>query len=318
VQCLVLAYAGAEFQEDILTLTTARHVESGDLPWKVSLPAPRTQTTAFRRWFGASKVVDPDGRPLIVYHGTPTHGRESNNRYVRLEQADVEYPQFEVFDTHVGGITDSGWLGRGSYFTEDPDYAFEFGNFILPVYLRITRPFVVHDDCSSSTANQFRFLKSLQHLEGLPEEFRLDLSLPAARHWTDWRGENCSYYYHLSEVLFEDGKREWALISSSDEHRPCGVIDGRGTTPEEAIFRFRYRDRFWGFLSHTVRELGVEVFTELLMRNGHDGVIEYREPYSWETPGLRIREAVVFAPTQIKSSLGNGGEFDPNDPSILR
>lgn len=30
-----------------------------------------TQTSAFRRWFGESKVVDAAGRPLVVYHGSP-------------------------------------------------------------------------------------------------------------------------------------------------------------------------------------------------------------------------------------------------------
>lgn len=30
----------------------------------------QTKTEAFRRWFGDSKVVDADGKPLVVYHGT--------------------------------------------------------------------------------------------------------------------------------------------------------------------------------------------------------------------------------------------------------
>jgi hypothetical protein len=30
----------------------------------------QTQTPAFKRWFGESKVVDADGKPLVVYHGT--------------------------------------------------------------------------------------------------------------------------------------------------------------------------------------------------------------------------------------------------------
>ena len=29
-----------------------------------------TSTPAFRRWFGESKVVDAEGRPLVVFHGT--------------------------------------------------------------------------------------------------------------------------------------------------------------------------------------------------------------------------------------------------------
>ena len=38
----------------------------------VRLPPARwvTQTAAFRRWFGHSKVVDADGKPLVVYHVT--------------------------------------------------------------------------------------------------------------------------------------------------------------------------------------------------------------------------------------------------------
>src|SRR5690606_27729870 len=31
---------------------------------------PQTRTPEFRRWFGDSKVVDAQGRPLVVYHGT--------------------------------------------------------------------------------------------------------------------------------------------------------------------------------------------------------------------------------------------------------
>jgi hypothetical protein len=33
-------------------------------------PGNQTDTPAFRRWFGESKVVDAEGRPLVVYHGT--------------------------------------------------------------------------------------------------------------------------------------------------------------------------------------------------------------------------------------------------------
>lgn len=32
--------------------------------------APRASTNAFKRWFGDSKVVDENGNPLVVYHGT--------------------------------------------------------------------------------------------------------------------------------------------------------------------------------------------------------------------------------------------------------
>ncbi|HMU74252.1 MAG TPA: hypothetical protein PKD69_00625 [Elusimicrobiota bacterium] len=33
-------------------------------------PKDKTQTPAFKKWFGDSKVVDANGKPLVVYHGT--------------------------------------------------------------------------------------------------------------------------------------------------------------------------------------------------------------------------------------------------------
>lgn len=41
------------------------------LPEALESVAPdQTETPAFKRWFGDSKVVDADGKPLVVYHGT--------------------------------------------------------------------------------------------------------------------------------------------------------------------------------------------------------------------------------------------------------
>src|SRR4051812_46770588 len=96
--------------------------------------ARNMDSSEFHRWFAGSKVAK-DGKPLVVYHGTPTHGEYSNNRHVRSEQSGIEYPQFDAFATETTGFTDSGWLGAGTYFTPDPDHADEFGNFIIPCYL---------------------------------------------------------------------------------------------------------------------------------------------------------------------------------------
>jgi hypothetical protein len=81
--------------------------------------APATDTPAFKKWFGESKVVDADGKPRQVYHGT---GED-----------------IEVFD----GYEAVGW------FSEDPalsdDYAIDkgygsVGPNILPAYLSIANP----------------------------------------------------------------------------------------------------------------------------------------------------------------------------------
>ena len=84
-----------------------------------------TSTPAFRRWFGESKVVDAEGRPLVVYHGS----RSSRT--------------FEVFRG-----SRRGWYGSGMYFTPDRDFAEGYaedsdgnvGN-LVSVYLRMERPY---------------------------------------------------------------------------------------------------------------------------------------------------------------------------------
>jgi len=45
-------------------------VGQGGLAPAFSRDVPQTDTKAFRDWFGESKVVDAEGRPLVVYHGT--------------------------------------------------------------------------------------------------------------------------------------------------------------------------------------------------------------------------------------------------------
>jgi len=74
-------------------------------------------STAFKRWFGESKVVDADGEPLVVYHGT-----------------DDNFSEF----SGAGGV---------NYFTPDAAYADRFtaGGSIMPVYLSIKNPLDARD-----------------------------------------------------------------------------------------------------------------------------------------------------------------------------
>lgn len=99
-----------------------------------------TETPAFRRWFGDSKVVDADGEPMVMYHGT----RPGN---------DIE--SFRTPD------------GDGAYFTPDPAYAEAFtadlfaeeggenAGGMYPVYLSIQNPYIVRTEDGSDTFYNF-------------------------------------------------------------------------------------------------------------------------------------------------------------------
>jgi hypothetical protein len=94
--------------------------------------APRINTDAFKRWFGDSKVVDENGDPLVVYHGTP---------YTFVSGAETG-----IFNTKDFGAL----LGKGAYFTrnatEAQDYAGKLESGakpnIIPAYVSIKNPFI--------------------------------------------------------------------------------------------------------------------------------------------------------------------------------
>jgi len=75
----------------------------------------------FARWFGSSKVVDEDGNPLRVYHGTT-----------------ADFNEFKPGNPSAAGA--------GIYFAENPEVANNFSEFrdsgkTYPAYLSIEKPF---------------------------------------------------------------------------------------------------------------------------------------------------------------------------------
>ena len=67
----------------------------------------------FYRWFGDSKVVDEQGRPLIVYHGTSAEFNEFKKEYAK-----------------------DGQYKKGFFFTADKPVARMYGDITMPVYLK--------------------------------------------------------------------------------------------------------------------------------------------------------------------------------------
>ena len=71
-----------------------------------SNPRDVESTPEFKQWFDNSKVVDEQGRPLIVYHGTSG--------------------DFNEFDPNAERVTDDGYMGAGFYFETNPYTASQY------------------------------------------------------------------------------------------------------------------------------------------------------------------------------------------------
>ena len=100
----------------------------------------QTQTEAFKRWFGDSKVVDAEGKPLVVYHGTAGN-----------------FSSFDANKSSTASMHATAYLGH--YFSESPDVANDFvpqredlstwprqrgakqGGNVMPAHLAIANPY---------------------------------------------------------------------------------------------------------------------------------------------------------------------------------
>jgi len=105
----------------------------GDIGNLFSVAGSITDTPAFKRWFGDSKVVDADGKPLVVYHGTPA-GRDFSEFRQDKKRVSTTEPGFFFAPDPTVASRYAGW---------DENFpSVEQGN-VMPVYLNIRNPLVV-------------------------------------------------------------------------------------------------------------------------------------------------------------------------------
>ncbi len=248
----------------------------------------------FYRWFGDSKVVDEQGRPLVVYHGTNA--------------------KFDTFDKEkIGGAHDQGFYGRGFYFSRNKGEAGSYGSKVMPVYLKINNPFDLEgvDSGKYSGMNNIfekgaillrqlglldeEQLKKLDFYEKTKKEFLKKIEVfPPSETQDVWFGE---VETPSGEKILE---RAWESDNTKD-----GLIDILWNKYTRYI---KYNDgtyfqyildglSFTGFM----RDDGYRPneFTEKLENLGYDGVYQGDE-------------FVSFNPNQIKSTQ-NRGTYSESD-----
>ncbi|WP_372647772.1 LPD23 domain-containing protein [Draconibacterium sp.] len=117
---------------------------------QMALFRAQTETEAFKNWFGNSKVVDSEGKPLVVYHGT-----------------NADFNEFASTKFNVAG-----------YFSEDPNIAnnmaeaamrYKDGNAsVYPVFLNIRKPL------NLNSIDGYKHIDGQQFIDLMPSELKLD------------------------------------------------------------------------------------------------------------------------------------------------
>jgi hypothetical protein len=105
----------------------------------------QTASRQFKAWFGKSKVVDENGNPLVVYHGSSWNPMSEQSGKAVFDKSRIN----------------EGSLGRVFYFSRTPTD--EYGKNLTTVYLSIKNPFNVQSDTERvlSKEESERFYKAL-------------------------------------------------------------------------------------------------------------------------------------------------------------
>jgi hypothetical protein len=98
----------------------------------------------FKKWFGDSKVVDEQGRPMIVYHGTDN--------------------KFDMFK-----ISKYGANGPGIYLTTYKDIAKNHGKYLMELYVKI------EDDSDGVIAGYEVIVKKPQNIKSIYNDGTWDI-----------------------------------------------------------------------------------------------------------------------------------------------
>lgn len=118
----IAEYEGEEDRKNVVSEFTKKlHEEKGNILFSRQENGRVTDTQEFKKWFGDSKVVDADGKPLVVYHGTNTSGIES------------------FVPSETGGI----------FFSSDQKTARSYGKVVMPSYLSMQNPLVIDGEGKS-------------------------------------------------------------------------------------------------------------------------------------------------------------------------
>jgi hypothetical protein len=131
---------GRKMQEDV----------QGGVRQQADLDIAKQDEGAFKRWFGDSKVVNEDGSPMRVYHGTPSFEGTSFKPSEAINNAgNVGGYYFTEYIGEAEGFAETSKekaIGQALGYTPSENYTSRMMNFgegsqIIPVYLSIKNPF---------------------------------------------------------------------------------------------------------------------------------------------------------------------------------
>ena len=289
------------------------------------------RTRLFKRWFGnwekdpanASKLLDENGEPRVVYHGTGA--------------------DFDAFDINYLGAAsgDVGWFGKGFYFAFNEDEARMYDDRrIIPAFVNLRKPLYfteemeTYDGVKSSLYGAEDMVFLLNVADKLPELAKgktVEVSaedgglkrlsvLDSANEVKDIINNT---EFRVDEVENDYGEKEYVVVA---DRRVETYTDSEGKEHSYVEYGFQHRfadkqsaenklNQAYTYLKDRYDYMNIprfmvfvqeSDFNKALTDRGYDGVLQSKDG----------DEVVAFEPNQIKDATGRNIGFDPGSNNI--
>jgi len=256
-----------------------------------------TDTPEFKKWFGKSKVVDGDGEPLVVYHGT----KKDFNVY---EKQETSY----LLDRLVG-----------FHFAVDPKVSNTFttdsfrkpveGGSVLPVYLNAT-PMKISQPKNDLGVVLWDETAVAQEIYRTVFAERKDLFVKWIKRSRGVTNELANKVYDKLKKGKEVNIKGEPVVNFSKQY-----TDNYNLKYDFGSYVSNFDSSFIMMDKDGTQET-IDEFKRLLKDKGYDA-LEYTNTSGNEVKGKSNPKAyIVFDSNQIKSATGNKGTFDSTNPDI--
>jgi hypothetical protein len=274
-----------------------------------------TKSPYFKKWFGKSKVVGEDKKPIVVYHGT-TH-------------------QFDAFSNERGNP--ENFMGVGHYFSDDPNDA--SGNYEgvgpdLRSRIETLTDRLDSEEYKGLTRSQLADV-AREKLVG-PEPRTIAAYLKMENPVVLDRKGGTEFNYEYDENTGTEGGSAMDLYNSILKTAPEFGLDGQevwnevskngidGVSAYEAARMLRASDAVTeanmpesAGTAKTGTLASPEFARQVFENMGFDGIV--LKNADQEFPGMGLQKGtdhyIAFRPEQVKST-DNRGTFDPNKPEF--
>ena len=267
--------------------------------------ALKTESPWFKRWFGGSKIVDAEGKPLVVYHGTAYTGEDGQGIQVfrppKGSHAGVHFGTAEAASDKLAQDA-ADWASRGR---------------------GIPSTFFTDDAAEAAVNAGWRRWSELQEEWNVLHRNLDDLRMEAYRAGGDFNSavlppEDAARVARISAEREAIDAAHAALIA---EGRVIKARLGENVSPVYLSIRnpIEMKDTNWASADRIKADnptLGLqgkspEGIIKELKKRGYDG-IEYVNTYE----DVGSKSYIAFSPEQIKSATANRGTFS-DDPRFL-